>query len=111
MPETSQDERGRRVFQLQRERAVEDAITRMRSNLGLDWKLFSAADIEILQNILGEAWITTNRGEWGSIAFSRMGVKEIQQLIDLGKGLRKGEREKPDTSREFLEIVHRTLRE
>jgi hypothetical protein len=108
MPEISQDERGRRVFQLQKERAVENAITRIRSNLGQDWKLFSAVDIEILQNLLGEAWVTIGKNEWGSIAFSRIGVKEIQELIGLGKGITKREGKSKDTSLALLKILMRT---
>ncbi len=107
MPDTSEDERGRRLFQLQRQRAVEDALTRIRSGLGLDWKVFSRADIEILQHILGEAWITTDRNEWGTIAFSRIGVQEIQELIDLGKTLKKEETSNPIISKTFLKIVKR----
>jgi hypothetical protein len=110
MPEISQDERGRRVFHLQKERAVENAITRIRTNLGQDWKLFSAMDIEILQNVLGEAWVAVDRNEWGSIAFSRVEAREVQELIDLGKGLKKGGIDTADSYNSLMEILKRTLK-
>jgi hypothetical protein len=111
MPEISQDERGRRVFQLQKERAVENAITRIRLNLGQDWKLFSAMDIEILQNILGEAWIAADRKEWGSIAFSRVGIREVQEIINLGKNLKTGEgMGKVGIPSSLMEILKRTVK-
>jgi hypothetical protein len=109
MPEISQDERGRRVFQLQKERAVENAITRIRTNLGQDWKIFSASDIEILQNILGEAWIAADRHEWGAVAFSRIGLEEVQEMIELGKGIKKGGKDTEGIHRSLMEILRRTV--
>ena len=41
MPDVTSDERGRRIFQIHKERAVEAAIEKIRHNPGSKWSAFS----------------------------------------------------------------------
>lgn len=93
MPEITPEERGRRAFQLQKERAAENASARIRAGLGQDWKLLSSDDVRILNAALGEAWIRVGRERWGRIAFSGLGKADVETIIDLGKRIQKGEEE------------------
>ena len=54
MPEITEDERGRRVFQIHKGMAVETALEKIRQSVGQDWKLYSDSDIAILKYMLGE---------------------------------------------------------
>lgn len=85
MPEITADERGRRVFQIQRKKAVENAIEKIRLNLGQDWKLFSSSDIEMIEQMLGEVWISIGKQRWERLAFTRLTKGNIDEIVHIGK--------------------------
>jgi hypothetical protein len=91
MPEVTSDERGRRVFQIHKERAAEDAIEKIRKSLGLDWKVFPSTDVEILRYILEETWVSLDRETWEKCAFSRLKKSELESIIRIGKQVRRRE--------------------
>ena len=91
MPEVTSDERGRRVFQIHKEKAAENAIEKIRTSLGLDWKVFSSADIEILRYILEETWVSLDRDTWERCAFSRLKPSELESIIRIGKRVKRKE--------------------
>lgn len=109
MPEITPDERGRRVFQIQKERAVESAIERIRANLGQDWKLLSASDIAMLEFMLGEAWISIGRERWGRSSFSRLTKREIEAIAEIGKNVKEGEEKEVSAVRKVDAILERTM--
>jgi hypothetical protein len=107
MPEVTEDERGRRVFQIHRERAVETAMEKIRQNIGQDWKLYSASDIDIMKFMLGECWIFMDRQHWARCTFTRLSKNELDSLIRIGKELKRDERLEGDAVSEAIEILNR----
>jgi hypothetical protein len=107
MPEVTEDERGRRVFQIHRARAVETAIEKIRQNMGQDWKLYSALDIDSLKFIIGECWIFMDRRNWERCTFTRLSKNELDSLIKIGKEIKRDERLEGDAVREAIEILNR----
>ena len=90
MPEARDEEVGRRVFQIQKEKAVLPqilAVEKIRQNLGKDWKLFSGSEKEMLRKVLGQTWISTEREVWERCAFSRMTRRDLDELILIGEEL------------------------
>jgi hypothetical protein len=85
MPEITDDNLGRRLFQIQKEKAVEDALEKIRRRTGTDWPSVTATDNEALKEILGELWTSIDRSRWGSYSFSKLSKEDIGALIDQGK--------------------------
>ena len=109
MPEVTDDERGRRVFQIHKEMAVETALEKIRQSMGQDWKLYSVYDIDILKYMLGESWVSMDRQSWGRCTFSRLVREDIDTIINIGKGVKNGRRMEGDAVREMNEILKRIL--
>lgn len=84
MPSVTNDERGRRIFQIHKERAVETAIEKVRQNLGSDWDEFSQKEIQTLKEILGEAWVSIERSVWEQSAFTRLTRNDLENVIRIG---------------------------
>jgi hypothetical protein len=91
MPEITQDERGRRIFQIHKEKAAENAIEKIRQSMGLDWKVFTSSDVEILKYILGETWVSLERDTWEKCAFSRLKRSELESIIRIGNSVKRKE--------------------
>jgi hypothetical protein len=107
MPDVTDDERGRRVFQIHREMAVETALEKIRQTSGQDWKLYSVSDIDILKYMLGESWVSMDRQSWGRCIFSRLVRKDIDAIIKIGKEVRSKKKMEGDAVREVNEILKR----
>ena len=88
MPDISNDERGRRRFQIQKEQAVEKVIDRLRTALGPEFHAFTAADIENLKYILGETWVSMERETWERCSFSRLKRADVDYIARYGKQAR-----------------------
>jgi hypothetical protein len=86
MPRTSDEELGRRRFQLAREQAVESAIEKIRHAPAAEWPSFSGADLTSLREILGELWIGLEREKWEGYSFSTLTRQDLRNLITLGTG-------------------------
>jgi hypothetical protein len=84
MPDVTNDERGRRIFQIRKERAVETAVAKIRQHLGSDWTTFSQQDIQTLNHILGEAWVSIERSVWEQSAFTRLTRNDLENIIRIG---------------------------
>jgi len=84
MPGVTNDERGRRIFQIHKERAVETAVAKIRQKLGSDWDAFSQQDIQTLNYILGEAWVSIERSVWEQSAFTRLTRKDLENIVRIG---------------------------
>jgi len=91
MPEVTSDERGRRVFQIHKEKAAENAMEKIRTSLGLDWKIFSSNEVEMLRYMLGETWVVVDRDTWEKCAFSRMNRHQVESIIEIGKLVKRKE--------------------
>jgi len=92
MSDITNEELGRRRFQIQKEKAVEDAYEKIRRARGEQWETLSQQDREILHEILGDIWAGTSRTRWDSYAFSILSESDIASLIAVGKKIRNGQR-------------------
>lgn len=107
MPEVTDDERGRRIFRIHQERAVETALEKIRLSLGQDWKLYSAADIDVLRAILGECWVFMERRDWERCAFTRLSRNETDDLIRIGKEMTRKVRLESEAAAEAIVVLKR----
>ena len=91
MPEVTSDERGRRVFQIHKEKAAEDAIRKIRKSLSRDWEVFNSTDLGALKYILEETWVSLERDSWEKCAFSRLKRSQVDSIIRIGKQVKRKE--------------------
>jgi hypothetical protein len=91
MPEITNDERGRRIFQIQKQRAVETVIEKLRKGLGKEFLVFSSTEVDYLKYILGESWVSMERALWERCSFSRLKRSDVEEIVRFGKQARKGE--------------------
>jgi hypothetical protein len=85
MSRTTTEDLGRRRFQIQKEKAVEEAYEKIRRSFGVDWESFSAEDCKILREVLGEIWINVDRDCWKEYCFSTLSYNELLSLIAVAK--------------------------
>jgi hypothetical protein len=88
MPDVTSDERGRRIFQIHKERAVEAAIEKIRHNPGSKWSAFSPDEIKTLNFILGETWVSVGRQIWEQSSFTRLTRKDLEEIINIGNDVK-----------------------
>ena len=108
MPEVTSDERGRRVFQIHKEKAAEKAMEKIRKSQGPDWKVFSSSEVEILKYILEETWVALERDTWEKCAFSRLKRSQLESIIEIGKLVKKKEM-REDSGVEMVSRILSTL--
>jgi len=92
MPEVKDEEVGRRLFQIHKEKAVEVAIEKIRRKMPSEWTSFTSSDIDILKHILGEAWVCIKRTEWEGISFTKLTKNDLQEIIQVAKQVRSKEK-------------------
>ena len=96
MPDVTSDERGRRIFQIHKEKAVETAVEKIRQNLGPDWAIFSREETTTLAWILGEAWVSVERNVWEQSSFTRLTRSDVEEIIRIGNAVKEKKiREEP----------------
>jgi hypothetical protein len=109
MPEVTSDELGRKIFEMQKEKVVEDTIVKIRQHLGREWATLSSSDVDILKYILGEAWVSVERNEWDKYAFSRLTKSDLESIIDIGKQLSTKEITETTAVDEVSRVLAKTL--
>lgn len=102
---TTDDTLGRRLFQIQKEKAVEDALEKIRHRMGTEWNSVSSSDSEVLKEILGEVWTSIDRHQWGTYSFSKLSINDIRSLITIGKTVKA----KPPLTNEMLKLLDNIL--
>jgi hypothetical protein len=107
MPDVSDQERGRRVFQIQKEKHAEEALERARKSLGDGWKRFSLQEIRTMKFILGEAWVFIDRRAWEGFSFARLSRDDLDGILAIGKAVERKEKTEHDASAEVGAILHR----
>jgi hypothetical protein len=105
MPDVTDEERGRRVFQVHKEMAIETALEKIRHSIGQDWKLYSVSDIDMLKFMLGESWVSMDRHGWGRCTFSRLVREDIDHIIRIGRETKSGKMKEGDATREMNRIL------
>jgi hypothetical protein len=103
---TTDDTLGRRLFQVQKEKAVEDALEKIRRSMGNKWNLVPPSDSEGLKEILGEVWISIDRNRWETYSFSKLSLHDIDSLIIIGKQVKA----KPPLTGDLLKSLDNILR-
>lgn len=90
MHDPRQDESlGIRLHEVNRQRAVDRAVERMRYALGADWHYLTTEDHAALRWITGELWATTERSEWETFRFSKLDYPAVRRLVGIGDRLRR----------------------
>jgi hypothetical protein len=87
MPDITQADIGRRMYQLDKEKHVERSIGMVRQNLGNEWKSFSGEDIHMLERLIGDVWVGFDRTLWEKIPFGRMTKGDVEHILDIVKFL------------------------
>ena len=105
MSGTTDDTLGRRLFQIQKEKAVEDALEKIRHRMGTEWNLVSSSDSDVLKEILGEVWTSIDRHRWGTYSFSKLSKNDINSLIIIGKEVKA----KPPLTNDLLKSLDNIL--
>ena len=85
MSRNTEEGLGRRRFQIQKEKAVEDAYEKIRRSFGQDWQCFSAEDCAVIREVLGEIWISVDRDCWNDYCFSTLSHADLLSLIATAK--------------------------
>lgn len=80
---------GIRLHQVNRERAVDRAVERLRHGLRADWHYLTAEDHANLRWIIGELWATTSRDDWEGLHFSKLGFEQARRLAGVGDRMRR----------------------
>ncbi|HVP96443.1 hypothetical protein [Methanoregula sp.] len=86
MSRTSNEELGRRRFQLGKAHAVEEAIEKIRRGPAVNWSTLCGAECRQLRDILGELWVCIGKEKWEEYTFSTLTEQEIRDLLALGAG-------------------------
>jgi hypothetical protein len=105
MYETKDDNLGRRLFLVQKEKAVEDAYEKIRRRMGAEWNSLSTGDCDILKNILGEVWTSIDRHRWSTYSFSKLSKSDIDSIITIGKEVYA----KPPLTNDMLKLLDNIL--
>lgn len=90
MPDVARGEIGRRVFQLKKEKSVEEALAIIRNSNADDWRSLSEEDIGHIRRMLGDLWVYIDRTTWEHYSFSTLKCHEIGIIIRTGRAVSKG---------------------
>jgi hypothetical protein len=92
MPDVSDQERGRRVFQIQKEKRAEEALEKVRKSLGDGWQRFTLPEIRTLRFILGEAWVFIDRRGREGFSFARLSRDDLDEILAIGRAVERREK-------------------
>ncbi|WAC05181.1 MAG: hypothetical protein OS112_00720 [Methanoregula sp.] len=109
MPDVTSDERGRRIFQIHKERAVEAALEKIRRNVGSGWAAFSQQDIKTLTYILGETWVTVERRIWEQSSFTRLTMDDLGEIIGIGNDVTGRKMREEEAISRICRILNRSI--
>jgi len=86
---TNDESRGMRLYEVNRQRAVDRAMERIRYGLRVDWHYLTIEDRENLRWITGELWAVSKRAEWDAFRFSKLDLRSVRRLVGIGDRLRR----------------------
>lgn len=101
----SDESLGIRLHEVNRQRAIERAIERLRHGLRADWHYLTTDDHANLRWVLGELWSTMNRDEWESLHFSKVDIEGARRLVGIGDRLRRHGTSKMSGLEHAVEII------
>ncbi|MDO8881097.1 MAG: hypothetical protein Q7W44_09940 [Coriobacteriia bacterium] len=88
-PDMTDEDLGMRLYEVNRQRAVERALERLRHGLRADWYYLTQEDLVSLRWLLGELWAVSTRAEWDELHFSKLDFEHTRQIVSLGDRLRR----------------------
>jgi len=83
MPDSTKDNLGRRRFLLHRDKAVEQALERIRRSPAAEWDTLTPGERAELKSALTEIWDNCDRDRWEEYCFSTLTKLDILALIAL----------------------------
>jgi hypothetical protein len=87
--DTTDESLGMRLHEINRQKAIERALERLRHGLRADWHYLSQDDLLNLKWIIGELWSVSTRDEWEDYHFSKLGFDETRAIVSYGDRLRR----------------------
>ena len=96
MPDVSQQEIGKRLYHVHREKRVEEAVKKIKLGIGNDWSSFTREDVELLSHLLQCTWNVIDQKTWENIPFGHLTKNDIRKILSLGEGVGPGKN--PDTA-------------
>lgn len=88
MSPATEDNLGRRRYLIERDKAVEEALEKVRRAPSSGWESLSADDRTLLRTLITEIWETCERGRWKQFCFSTLDKADIARLITLAEDVR-----------------------
>ncbi len=104
-PDVSDEDTGRRTFQIRKTRAAERAVQRLRHGLGAEWASYTQREIEELEWFIGEMWAYVSRDEWEDLHFGNLTSGDVVKLLGLTTQLRTHARDAVSILQEAVAIV------
>lgn len=101
----SDESLGIRLHEVNRQRAVDRAVERMRYGLKADWHYLTLDDIANLRWLVGELWSIRNREEWEGLYFSKLTFNQVRRLVGVGDRLRRHHTNKMSALESAIEII------
>jgi len=105
MPEATQEEIGRRLFHVRREKKVEQAIKQMQQGIGPEWKSFTQEKIVLLGHLLQCTWNTIDQEIWEKIPFAHVKTNDVDRILSFGTEVRPGRNPSQDNVAEIKKIL------
>lgn len=87
MSPTTDDNLGRRRFLLHRDRAIEQALERIRRSPAAEWETLTPEERAELKSTLSEIWDNCGRDRWEQYCFSTISRLDILALISIVGGM------------------------
>jgi hypothetical protein len=84
MSPSTEDNLGRRRYLLERDKAVEEALEKVRRAPDSEWGALTSADRAMLRAVIAEVWDTSERSRWKQFCFSTLTREDILRMVALG---------------------------
>lgn len=104
-PDTTDEDIGRRAFQLRKEKATERALDRLRQGLKTEWGVLTQHDLADLSWIIGELWAFEKRLDWEDLHFSKLTAEDTRAIIELARALQENEHHGVETLERVGDII------
>jgi hypothetical protein len=85
MPDVSKEEIGRRMFQLHKDKNVEQVILKVRDTIGADWKSFTQEEVRLFERLLGMGWTHMEKAKWEKIPFATMTKEDVKRILAIAR--------------------------
>ena len=105
MSPTTEDNLGRRRFQLHRDKAVEQSLEKIRRAPGAGWESLTPSQRARLKAVLAGIWENCEHRRWEQYCFSAITRQDILHLITLADDLHARHRQICEAREDFEAIL------